>query len=98
MKQTLNDILAALVRDARAAKPKAVKRRLGGGLVLNLRQEGGAFVLILWRATGPPSIQEWNVVTSRFPFWVDVMTPDPGVHDNKYYLRGRIPDRQGVAI
>ena len=74
-----------------AATPKPVKTTLKHGLVLNLRNTGDGYVLVIWRSNQYPSFQEWNTILSCWPYKVGVINPHKGQHKSRWYLQACLP-------
>jgi hypothetical protein len=105
---SLQSRLQKLVNDAEAACPHAVKCELQGGLNINLRKLSAEevealapekrlapamYVLTLWRPRVHPSIQEWNIVTTRLPYLCPIVNPAKLHTGERYYLQAYIPAR-----
>jgi hypothetical protein len=71
--------------------------RLKHGLGIRLKNDGGAYILSVWRIDQLPAMQEWNIVTACFPYNVPVITPTGHTHERVHYYRGRIPARPEVT-
>lgn len=96
MDKQLRSIIKNLIADAKHRAPKPVRRSLSRGLTLNLRKDNGSYILTLWRHNNNPSMREWNIICSHFPYKIPILKPKSGKFEQRHYLQGLIPSQSST--
>ena len=95
--KTLEQILADLIRLSKDMDGIDVHTKLKGGLHIWVRYYVGkkTFRLSIGRNGVEPSMQEWNVTLSRWP-WRVIANPTMSQDEREnFFLSAHIPDREG---
>ena len=98
MASKLEALLAQMVEDGNRRAQIPQKRKIGGGLHINLTYHAKGATLVLSRDNVHPSAKEWETVLKHFPYHVGKIEPTVTVYEGRKALRAELPIRQEAAL
>lgn len=96
----MDDLLKGMLFDAVDVPGHSISRKLENGLRITVQKGADSLVLTIARGNGYPSMIEWAVVKSHFPYRVSkALVPEQVMlPDGWRALRGRVPNPEVVQL